>query len=330
MNTRRDLLRVIGYDALVPARDVFAQQTTKLPRLGILWHAANAEQEKPYLEALLLGLQQLGYTDGKTIELVHRFPDDVPERFAAMAAELIALKSDVLVGAGPNASLALKNATQKISVVFTLSPDPVASQLVSNLRRPGGNVTGLTNFGFQLGAKRLEYLKDTFPKLARVGLLVNPNAQVTRQYVQESQDGAAQLKLSAQPFEARTIEEIEPALDAMVKARMQAAVVMSGGGIFFSARDRVAQMAIARRLPLMVYSRETFEGGALMSYGPDQAAIFKRAASYVDKILKGTKTGDIPVENPTQFELLINLKTAKAIGVRIPQSILARAERVIE
>jgi putative ABC transport system substrate-binding protein len=330
MISRRRLLAALGAAPLASALPSFAQPTGKIPRIGMLWHAASAVEEAPYLDALHRGLKELGYVEGKNIVLEHRYPNEEPEKFRSMAAELVALKVDVLVAAGPTASLAAKNATTNIPVVFTLAPDPLASKLVPSLRRPGGNVTGLTNFGFQLGAKRLQFLKEALPNLSRFALLVNPNVQITPQYIEETQEAAARLKVTVQPVNVRTADELEPAFDSVVKARLQAVLVMSGGGVFFGARERVAQLALARRLPTMAYSRETFDAGALMSYGPDQAAIFQRAATYIDKILKGANPGEIPVENPTKFEYLINLKVAKTLNIKIPNAVMLRADKVIE
>jgi putative ABC transport system substrate-binding protein len=208
-------------------------------------------------------------------------------------------------------------------------PDPPASKLVDSLARPGGNVTGLTNFAVQLSAKRLEYLKEAIPGLSRVGLLINPNVQITRRYIEESEAAAATLRLTIQLFEVRSVDELEPAFDAMVKARVQA-VAVNAEGLFFQGRAVVARLALTRRLATCVYSRETLEAGALMSYGPDQRAIFRRAAVYVDKILKGAKPTELPVEQPTRFEFLVNLKTAKALGLPIPQLLLLRADQTLD
>jgi ABC-type uncharacterized transport system substrate-binding protein len=254
---------------------------------------------------------------------------DSKKLFRAMAAELVSMKPDVLLAGGASASIAAKNATITVPVVFVGVPDPLASKLVDSLARPGGNVTGLTNFAVQLSAKRLEYLKEAIPGLSRVGLLINPNVQITRRYIEESEAAAATLRLTIQLVEVRSVGELEPAFDAMVKARVQA-VAVNAEGLFFQGRAIVARLALSRRLPTCVYSRETLEAGALMSYGPDQRAIFRRAATYVDKILKGAKPAELPVEQPTRFEFIVNLKTAGALGVKIPQIVLLRADQVIE
>jgi putative ABC transport system substrate-binding protein len=233
------------------------------------------------------------------------------------------------LAAGGPASIAAKKATATIPVVFIVVPDPISSKLVDSLARPSGNVTGLSNFAVQVAAKRLEYLKAATPSLARIALLVNPNVPITRRYIEESQEAAEKLKLNVQPFEARSSQDIGGAFDAMVKARMQA-VSINAEGVFFQHRAMVGKLAITHRLPTCAFSRETLEGGALMSYGPDQRALFRRAATFADKLLKGAKPSDLPVEQPSRIEFLINGKTAKALGITIPRDILLRADEVIE
>ena len=326
---RRDLLALIAAAITMRPFAARAQQGPKIPTIAVLWHAANAQEEGPYLGAVRDGLKDLGYIAGQNLRLENRFPNEEPEQFRSMAGELVALKPDVLLAAGPSAALAAKNATTTIPVVFIVVPDPIASQLVDSLARPSGNVTGLSNFALQLSAKRLEYLKQLIPDLSRVALLINPNVAITRRYIEESETAANQLQLTLQLVEARSLEDLEPAFDAMVKARAQA-VAINAEGLFFHGRAHVAKMARERGLPTCVYSRETLEAGALISYGPDQRAIFRRAASYADKILKGAKPSDLSVEQPTKLEFLINLKTAKALGLTVPESLLARADEVIE
>jgi putative ABC transport system substrate-binding protein len=328
MIARRDFLMLLGGAAAAWPLAARAQQGA-LPRIGILWHAANAEEEGPYLAAVIGGLRELGYVDGRNIRLENRFPNEMPERFASMAAELVSLRPNVLLASGAAAAIAAKNATATTPVVFMVVPDPVASNLVDGLARPGGNVTGLSNFAVQLSAKRIEYLKEAIPALSRVALLINPNVQITRRYIEESEIAARQLGLTTTLIEARSVDDLEGAFDAAVMARAQA-VAVNADGLFFAGRTIVAKLANARGLPTCVYSRETLEAGALMSYGPDQRAIFRRAAVYADKIIKGANPADLPVEQPTKFELLINLKTAKALRFEMPPLLLARADEVIE
>jgi putative ABC transport system substrate-binding protein len=246
-----------------------------------------------------------------------------------MAAELVTSKVDVLVGVGASSSQYVKNATATIPVVFMYVPDPVGSKLVASLGRPGGNATGLTNSGVELTTKRLQFLKEAIPRLSRVAMLVNPNAKITRLYIDEAQSAGAKFGLTIQVFEARSVDEFDQAFDAMTKTRMQALVINSEG-LFFQGRAAIARLALAHRLPTCVWSREALEAGALMSYGPDQIEISRRVAVVVDKILKGARPADIPVEQPTRFEFLVNSITARALGVVIPKTLLIRTDEVIK
>jgi putative ABC transport system substrate-binding protein len=326
--SRRELIIVLG-GTIGLSPHVVGAQLRRTARVAVLWHAGSAEEEAPYLEALRLGFRELGYTEGHTVTLEHRFPNEEPERFRSMAAELAALKPDVLLTAGGPASIAAKNVTTTIPVVFIVVPDPLGSRLVASLARPGGNVTGLTNFAVQLCAKRLEYLKETVPSLSRVALLINPNVQITQRYIEESEAAAGKLGLTLSRIEARSVDELQRAFETIGKVRAQA-VVVNAEGVFFQGRTIVAQMALTRRLPTCVFSRETLEAGAFMSYGPDQRALFRRAAAYADKILRGAKPADIPVEQPSLFEFLINRRTARALGLAVPASVQMRVDQVIE
>jgi putative tryptophan/tyrosine transport system substrate-binding protein len=326
---RRQFLIAAGACSLSIVLPALAQQPGKLPRIGVLWHAGSAEEEGPYFRGLLEGFKNLGYIDGRNIILEHRFPNEVPERFASMAAELVASKVDVLIGVSAMSSLFVKRATATIPIVFVAVADPISSKLVESFARPGGNATGLANYAVELTGLRLQFLKELVPKLSRVAFLVNPDDKITPTFIDQAQVAAANLKITVQVFEARTLDELEPAFDAMVKARVQA-LSTAGGGLFFQGRAKFAKLAIARHLPTCGPTIEFLEAGTLMSYGPDQVAIFRRAAVYVDKILKGAKPADIPVEIPTKFEFLINAKTAKALGVKIPQPLLLRVNEVIE
>jgi putative ABC transport system substrate-binding protein len=326
---RREFITLLGGAAAWPlvAR---AQQRRRTPRVGVLWHAGSAEEETIYLGAFQQGLNGLGYFDGQTISLEHRFPNEQPERFMSLAAELASLKVDVLVAVTRAAAVAAQRATTTIPIVFIVVPDPVGTKLVNSLARPGGNVTGLTHIAVELSAKRLALFKESFPRMSRVALVVNANDQQgMHRYIDETQTAAAALGLTVVPVEVRSLGDLTSAFDRIVAAGLEGAV-LPADGLFYQGRATLAQLALARRLPLVVYSRETLEAGALMSYGADQRAIFRRAAVYVDKILKGDKPADLPVEQPTKFEFLINLKTAKALGLDIPPTLLARADEVIE
>jgi putative ABC transport system substrate-binding protein len=326
---RRDFITLLGTFAL-PLAARAQQPTKKIPRVGVLWHAGSAEEEAIYLGAFMEGLKGLGYIDGKTIALEHRFPNEQPERFVSLAAELAALKPDILIAVTQQATVAAQRATTTIPIVFIVVPDPVGVKLVNSLSRPGGNITGLTHIAVELSGKRLAVFKEAFPRMTRVALLVNANnPQTTKRYIDETNTAATGLGLDVQPVEVRSLTDFDQAFDRIVEGRLEG-VAVPADPLFYQGRSLMAQTAIARRLPLMVYSRETLEAGALMSYGTDQRRIFRRAAVYVDKILKGEKPADLPVEQPTKFEFLINNKTAKAIGYTISEALLLRADEVIE
>jgi putative ABC transport system substrate-binding protein len=328
MISRRALIAGAGA-GIVPTCAAHGQpRTARRPRIGVLWHAANIEEETPYYQSLLEGFRQLGYVEDRSIVLEHRFPDEKPELFTSMAAELVSLKPDVVVGVG-SAAPYLKKATSTIPMVFMYIPEPIGAGLVESIRRPGGNATGLTNFSVELSGKRLQYLKDIVPSLSRVALLINPNAKISALYVTQSNEAAPRLGLMPQAFEARALNDVERAFDAMVKARMQA-VVINAESLFYQAKDRIATLALARRLPTCVWVRELLDSGALMSYGADQRLIARRVAVYVDRILKGERPAEMPVEQPTKFEFIINMKTVRALGLTIPQTLLARADELID
>jgi ABC-type uncharacterized transport system substrate-binding protein len=275
-------------------------------------------------------LKAVGYVEGKTIALEHRFPNEIPERFVSLAAELAALKPDVLVAVTRPAAVAAQRATTTIPTVFIVVPDPVGTKLVSSLARPGGNITGMTHIAVELSAKRLAFFKEAFPGASRAALMVNASDPLgMRRYSDESHAAAAALGMIVQPVEVRSLADFEAAFDKIVAQRLDG-VLVPADGLFYQGRVQLAQSALQRRLPLVVYSRETLEAGALMSYGADQRAIFRRAAVYVDKIRKGERPADLPVEQPTRFEFLVNLKTAKALGLEVPPTLLARADEVIE
>ena len=325
---RREFIGLLG-SALVAAPGIaHAQAGKKLPTVAYLWHAGNAKEESPYYEALLEGFSRLGYVDGRDFRLVHRFPNEVPERFRSMAGELVSMNVDVLMG-GSVASSYLLDATKTIPIVFMFVPDPVGMKFVENLARPGGNATGLANFGSDIAGKRLQLLQELVPGLTRVGLLTNSNQQTSRLYANVISAAADKLGLTLHRFEAHSMDEMEPALDAMVKEGMQA-MTTAQGGTTFQARHIIPKLALARRLPMCAISRESFEDGALLSYGPDQVEICRRSAIYADKILKGAKPAELPVEQPTKLELLVNLKTAKALGLQVPINFQQIADELIE
>jgi putative ABC transport system substrate-binding protein len=300
-----------------------------MPRVGVLWHAGSAEEEGAYYTGLLEGFRQLGYVDGVNITLDHRFPNELPERFRSMVNELVASRVDVLVTVGTQTAPYARDATTTIPVVFIFVPDPVGSKFVDSIGRPGRNMTGLSQFGADIVLKRLQFLKEMVPGLSRVGLLVNPATEVAGLYKRISDAAAAELGLENWTFEARAAEELGQAFDAMEAAGIQA-VTINGEGLAYQHRVNIAGIAVAKRLPLAVWSRETFLAGALMSYGADQVAMCRRGPVFVDKLLKGAKPGYLPVEQPTKLEFFCNVKVAGALGLTIPPHLLARADEVIE
>ena len=308
-----------------------AQETGKVARIGFLGLNPGAS---PHLrEAFLQGLRDLGYVEGRTVVIEYRSAEGKPERFPALAAELIALKVDVIVtGGGTPTALAAKQATRTIPIVFASAPDPVADGLITSLARPGGNITGLSNLTPELVGKRLEQLKQAVPRVSRVAVLWQPGAlgeRTEKDILKGAEVAARALGVRLQFVEARGPADIDRAFSEMIRARAGALTVL-GSAMLFSERRRLVDLAAKHRLPAVYTSRDIVDAGGLMSYGPNLADNFRRAAIYVDKILRGTKPGDLPVEQPTKFELVINLKTAKALGLTIPQSLLLQADEVIQ
>jgi putative tryptophan/tyrosine transport system substrate-binding protein len=329
MKRREFVASVAGALATCATATYVRAQAGKIPTVGVLWHAGSAQEEGVYYTSLIEGFRVLGYVDGQNISLKHRFPNERPERFRTMVAELVALNVDVLVTVGTQTAPYAFHATATIPVVFVFVPDALGSKFVESLARPGRNMTGLSNFGADIVLKRLELIKEMVPSLRRAALLINSDTQVAPLYKRATESAANELGLENYTFDARSLDELHQAFDAMLKTGMQA-VTVNGEGLVYQQRDKVARMALERRLPLCVWSRETFEAGALMSYGTDQAAMCRRAPVFVDKILKGAKPGDLPVEQPTKLEFFLNLKVAKALGLTIPPTLLARADEVIE
>ena len=326
---RRDFIKLTGALGTTWPIGAQAQRNKSLPKVGVLWHAGSAEEEAIYIRALNQGFSDLGYVDGKSIALEHRFPDERPERFVSMANELAAVPVDVMVAVTQPAAMAAARATTKIPVIFTHVPDPVGSKLVNSLARPGANITGLTNIAAEIAAKRVQLLKEAFPRMQRVTLLVNPSDPAMGRFVDEAKSSATAVGIEVQTIEVRSVEEFEQSFKRMVDYGSEG-LITAPNGLFYQGRALAGQLAKAHRLPLMVVSRETLEGGALMSYGPDFQAIFRRTAVYVDKILKGEKPADLPVELPTKFQFLVNLQTAKALGITLSEALLLRADEVIE
>jgi putative ABC transport system substrate-binding protein len=323
---RRDMLALIAGSAAWPIV-AHAQERRRVPKIGVLWHAADADGEWPYYGCLLEGFEEHGYSQGK-VEFIHRFPDEKPEQFQSMAAELVALAPDVLVGVG-GAAPYLKKATSTIPMVFMYVADPIGAKLVESIRHPGGNATGLTNFGLELVGKRLEYLKEIAPQLAKVAMIVNPTNPISNFYIEQSNAAGPKLGLTCKPYNVGTLDGLEAAFNAMAADGMEA-IFFNAESLFFVARKRIAELALARKLPCCGYVKEVLDAGVLISYGADQRLIARRTAYFVDRILKGERPADMPVEQPTGFQLCINLSTAKTLGLSIPPTLLARADEVVE
>ncbi|HSE86476.1 MAG TPA: ABC transporter substrate-binding protein [Candidatus Binatia bacterium] len=305
-----------------------AQQPAKIPRIGYLTQASLLAVT-PRTEAFRLGLKELGYVEGKNIVIEFRSPEGKLDRLPALAAELVRLKVDIIVTAGSGATRPAKAATSKIPIVMAQDDDPVANGFVASLARPGGNITGLSTLSPELSGKRLELLKEIIPKLSRVavmGALTSPgNAQVSR----ELEVAATALGVKLQYLDVASSQDIETAFRAAVKRRADA-VLMLQNPVHFPHRKQIAVLAMSSRLPVIYGRPEYAESGGLVTYGVSFTDLDRRAAVYVDKILKGAKPADLPVEQPTKFEFIINLKAAKQIGLTIPPNVLVRANKVIK
>jgi len=313
------------------AGGVESQQPKKVPRIGYLSLLLPAH-ESTRSEAIRLALRELGYIEGQNIAIEYRYAEGKRDRFPELAAELVRLKVDIIVAAGGDPLiLAAKNATKTIPIVM-VGPgiDPVEAGLVESLARPGGNITGLTNIAPQLGGKRLELLKEAVPKVARVAVLYEPASRPSSLEVKEVLPVAARaLRLTIQPLEVRSADDFERVFAALRKQRPDGFYVTTGG-LMMANQKRIADLALKSRIPSMYQSREFVDAGGLMSYGADIADSYRRVAYFVDRILKGAKPTDLPVEQPTKFEFIINLKTAQQIGLTIPPELLARSNKLIK
>jgi putative ABC transport system substrate-binding protein len=298
-------------------------------RIGLLETSSPSPARVRLWETLRQRLRELGYLEGQNIAFESRFADGKPDRLPGLAAELVALKVDVIVTSGTPASLAAKQATRTIAIVMAQLADPVGAGLVASLGRPGGNVTGLTTQDADLGGKRLEMLLQVVPKVSRFAVLIDETSPGSMLIARGTQVAAQSLGVQLQSLGVRGPEELDSAFSAMKEARAGALIVESSS-LLFTSRTRLADLALKNRLPTMFAQREYAEAGGLMAYSADFSDLFRRAATFVDKILKGAKPADLPVEQPTKFDFVINLKTAKALGLTIPPSLLQRADEVIQ
>ncbi len=325
---KRPAVALLTLTLLIAPLAAGAQRAPKTSRIGVLASVPPEEGAPPY--ALRQGLRELGYVEGQNIALEWRWTQGRNERFPGLAAELVALKVDAIVAGNPAAISAAKNATRTIPIVMVLATDPVGQGFVTGLARPGGNITGLTvDAGPEISGKRLELLKEAVLKVSRVAVLLNPNNPAHRLVLRETEGAARTLGVKLQILEARKPDDFDRAFSAMTREGAEALLVLPDA-LSFVHRTRIADLAARSRLPAIYGLREYAEAGGLMAYGASLPDLWRRAATYVDKILKGAKPADLPVQQPTRFELIINLKTAAALGLTIPQSVLMRADEVIK
>ena len=329
MSSRTLLGLVLLLTIAVAGPAVDAQQPPRIAKVGYLQATARANVTH-LVDAFRQGLRALGYVEGKSVVLEIRAAEGEGERLPELARELVRLKPDVIVATSDPAIAAVKRETQTIPIVMAFSTDPAGTGFVASLARPGGNVTGLSTISPELSGKRLELLREVVPGLSRVALLWNPDARGNLLDYKETETIARSLRLELQSVELSHVEDLDRAFAAATKGRAQALIVPSGNPVVVTKRSQVTSLAQRHRLPAVYNAKEFVMDGGLMSYGPSVPEMFRRAAVYVDKILRGARPGDLPVEQPTKFELAINLKTAKALGLTIPPSLLQRADHVIQ
>ena len=308
--------------------NVDAQQPKKIAKIGLLAPSTPAAAAH-LVEAFRQGLRELGYVEGKTFVLELRYGEARAERISELGRELVGLKVDVIVTGTDVAIAAVKRETQTIPIVMGNSSDPVGTGFVASLARPGGNVTGVSSISPELSGKRLELLREVVPGLSRVAFLWNPDVRGAVLDYKETEGAASSLGLQLQSVEVSRAEDLDRVFSAVTKERAQALMMPAANPVGFANRGQIASFAQKNRLPSMYAQKEYVDAGGLMSYGPSTIDLWRRAATYVDKILKGTKPADLPVEQPKKFELVINLKTAKEIGLTVPPNVLARADTVI-
>ena len=331
MVSRRQFAASLALVFIAAPRAGFAQQQPrKIARIGYLQPATPQNGTSPFLEDLRDGLRDLGYIEGKNLQLEIRWGEGKLERMPELANELVRLNVDVIVAVSSPSVVAAKAATKTIPIVMPLSSDPVGDGLVQNLARPGGNITGLSLMNADIGAKRLQMLKEAFPHVSRpVAVVWNPAYAGMAARFRQTQGAAPAVGIGVRSVEVRDSRELESALQMMDRERPDALVLLADP-LTMSQRFRIVEFAAENRIPAIYETSGFVDSGGLMSYGPNPDDLVRRAATYVDKILKGAKPGDLPIEQPTKFELVINLKTANALGITIPQSILLRADRFIQ
>jgi putative tryptophan/tyrosine transport system substrate-binding protein len=327
---RRDFITLLGGAAATWPLAAHAQQPAgRVYRVGYL-SIASRERSLRFAEAFEDGLRRLGYRVGENVTIEYRFANGEMERLPALAVELVQLGVDIIIAGSNPSTVATMTATTTIPIVMVGIVDPVGTRLVASLARPGGNVTGLAvDAGGEILGKRFELLKETLPNLSRLGIMWNPDVEVNRSRQAAMTETARTLGLTTIPVEVRGVDTLEQAFATMTKERVQAFVVQ-GDSVLHEYRGQIAEMAVRNRLPSAAVASQLAEAGFFLSYGADLSDLYRRAAGFVDKIFKGAKPADLPAEQPTKFELVINLKTAKALGLDVPPTLLARADEVIE
>jgi putative ABC transport system substrate-binding protein len=325
---RREFVAVMAGGLLAPLV-AEAQPAAKVYRIGLLDFSAPDVARQAWWNAFRQQMRELGYVDGQNVRFEPRWGQGDDDRLPKLAAELVGLKVDLIVTGGSNAAIAAKRATSTIPIVMASGSDPVAVGLVASLRQPGGNVTGMTSINSELAGKRLELLRNVAPRASRIAILWDERDAGSRLTANGTEAAAKTAGLTIQRVPVGDAAGLEAVFATVIRGRAGALIIV-GTSRLFSYRKRIAELALKHRLPTVVGSREYVEAGGLASYGTDFPDLFRRAAVYVDKILKGAKPGDLPIEQPTKFELVINLKTAKALGLTIPPSLLGRADEVIQ
>ena len=325
---RREFITLLGGAATWPLAVHAEQVSEKVPRIGLLM-PVSAAIAAPNVEAFRRGLNDLGYIEGRSITFEYRYADGRDDLHPSLAAELVRLNVDIIVTWGTSATRAAKQTTTTIPIVMAAIADPIGTGMVTNLARPGQNITGLSSFSLDIDAKRLELLNEFVPQAARVGALWNPANPVSALMLARTQEAAKALGLKLLPVGVRVADEFDGAFSTMAKERPDALTVQTEV-LLLDRKTKILEFAAEHRLPAIYGFRDFVDGGGLIFYGPSWTDLFRRAATYVDKIIKGTKPGDLPVEQPTKFELVINLKTAKTLGLTVPPQLLATVDAVIE
>jgi putative ABC transport system substrate-binding protein len=326
----RSLAILLTVGLFAPSVAVEAQTPARTYRIGLLSAYSRTSPEAAHLwSAFLQGMRDLGYVEGQNLVVESRFSGDRIERLPALAGELVRSRVDLIVAGATPAPEAAKSATSTIPIVMTLHADPVISGLVATLARPGGNVTGMSTVSSELQAKRLQLLREVIPRLSRVAVLADPTMPTYPSDLRELESAARALQIQLQGVEARGPRDLDAAFAAATRERAGGLIILSSP-MYFGERRRITELAARHRLPVVYGWKEAAKVGGLMTYGVDFTHSFRRAASYVDKILKGAKPADLPVEQPTEFELVVNLRTAKALGLTIPHRVLAQADEIIE